>query len=114
MLATNDEPTEPLEPTMYPSAFDFQTSFCAIMYITENPFLIIDVSSLSSLSSTICGSGSPYNSCALLYAISLMVFSQSLMYGGHFSGDIGLICSHISAILLVFVTTTSYAFSSPK
>ena len=107
MLATNDEPTEPLEPTMYPSAFDFQTSFCAIMYITENPFLIIDVSSLSSLSSTICGSGSPYNSCALLYAISLMSSSHPGICGGHFSGDIGLICSHISAILLVFVTTTS-------
>ena len=77
------------------------------MYITENPFFIIEVNSLSSLSSTIGGNGSPYKSCAFLYAISLIVFSQSLMYGGHFSGDIGLICSHISATLFVLVTTTS-------
>ena len=33
--ATKDEPTEPLEPTIYPSSFDFLTSFCAIIYITS-------------------------------------------------------------------------------
>ena len=43
-----------------------------------------------------------------------MSSSHPGMCGGHFSGDIGLICSHMSAILFVFVTTTSYAFSSPK
>ncbi len=41
MNAANDEPTDPLEPTIYPSSFDFHTSFCAIMYITEYPLLII-------------------------------------------------------------------------
>ena len=107
MLATNDEPTDPLEPTIYPSSFDFHTSFCAIMYITENPFFIIEFNSLSSLSCTISGSGSPYNSCALLNAISFIVCSQPSMCGGHFSGDIGLILSHISDTLFVFVTTTS-------
>ena len=84
------------------------------MYITEKPFLIIDVSSLSNLSSTIWGNCSPYNSCALEYAISLIVVSHPSICGGHFSGEIGFIFSHISAILFVFVTTTSYAFSSPK
>ena len=84
------------------------------MYITENPFFIIEFSSLSNLSCTNAGNGSPYNLCALSYAISLIVCSHPSICGGHFSGDIGLIFSHISAILFVFVTTTSYAFSSPK
>ena len=113
-MATNDEPTEPLEPTIYPSAFDFQTNFCAIIYITEKPFFIIEFSSFSNLSSTIGGNSSPYNLCALSYAIVLIVCSQLFIYGGHFSGEIGLILSHISETLFVFVTTTSYAFSSPK
>ena len=84
------------------------------MYITENPFFIIESNSLSNLVCTISGNGSPYNSCALEYAISLIVCSQPGICGGHFSGEIGLILSHISEILFVFVTTTSYAFSSPK
>ena len=77
------------------------------MYITENPFLIIEFNSFSNLSSTILGSSSPYNSCAFPYAISLIVSSHPGICGGHFSGDIGHIFSHISAILFVFVTTTS-------
>ena len=43
-----------------------------------------------------------------------MVVSQPGICGGHFSGDIGLIQSHISETLFVFVTTTSYAFSFPR
>ena len=39
------------------------------MYITENPFVIIEFNSFSNLSSTICGNCSPYNSCAFSYAI---------------------------------------------
>ena len=69
---------------------------------------------MSNLSCTKSGSGSPYSSCALLYAIFFIVCSHPSICGGHFSGDIGLIFSHKSAILFVFVTTTSYAFSSPK
>ena len=84
------------------------------MYITENPFVIIECNSLSNLACTISGNGSPYNSCALLYAIFFIVSSHPSMCGGHFSGEIGLIFSHISDILFVLVTTTSYAFSSPK
>ena len=99
---------------MYPSSFDFQTNFCAIIYITEKPFFIIEFNSLSSLSCTIPGNCSPYNSWALLYAIFFISSSQPGMCGGHFSGDIGLILSHISLILFVFFTTTSYAFSGPK
>ena len=76
--------------------------------------LIIEFSSLSNLVCTISGNGSPYNSCAFLYAIFFISSSHPGICGGHFSGDIGLICSHISDILFVFVTTTSYAFSSPK
>ena len=75
---------------------------------------MIESSSLSSLSCTILGSGSPYNSCAFWYAIFFISSSHPGMCGGHFSGDIGLICSHISDILFVFVTTTSYAFSSTR
>ena len=50
----------------------------------------------------------------LSYAISFIVCSHPGICGGHFSLEIGFILSHISAILLVFVTTISYAFSSPK
>ena len=53
IVAAKDEPTEPLEPTRYPSSFDFHTSFCAIIYMTEYPLDIIELSSLSSLSVTI-------------------------------------------------------------
>ena len=84
------------------------------MYITENPFFIIESNSFCNLFATISGRFSPYSSCAFVYAISFIVCSQLSIYGGHFSGEIGLILSHISAILFVFVTTTSYAFSSPK
>ena len=84
------------------------------MYITEKPFFIIESSSLSNLSWTICGNFSPYSSCALPYPISLIVSSHPGIWGGHFSGEIGLILSHISEILFVFVTTTSYAFSFPR
>ena len=59
IVAANDEPTEPLEPTRYPSSFDFHTSFCAIIYITEYPLLIIELSSLSRRSFTISGRGLP-------------------------------------------------------
>ena len=66
IVAANEEPTEPLEPTRYPSSFDFQTSFCAIIYITAYPLLIIELSSLSSLSTTTGGRSGPYMACALL------------------------------------------------
>ena len=59
IVAANDEPTEPLDPTRYPSSFDFHTSFCAIIYITEYPLLIIELSSLSRRSFTISGRGLP-------------------------------------------------------
>ena len=69
---------------------------------------------MSSLVWTISGNVSPYSSCAFLYAIFLISSSHPGICGGHFSGDIGSILSHISATLFVFVTTTSYAFSLPK
>ena len=34
IVATNEEPTDPLEPTKYPSEYDLATSFCAIRYNT--------------------------------------------------------------------------------
>ena len=37
MVATNDEPTDPLEPTKNPSLLDFLTSLWAIKYIGSNP-----------------------------------------------------------------------------
>ena len=53
MVATKELPTDPREPTRYPSSTDFHTSFCAMMYITANPFLIMEFNSFSSLASTI-------------------------------------------------------------
>ena len=49
MVATKDEPTDPLDPTKYPSEYDFATNFCAIRYNTAYPLLIIEFSSLSNL-----------------------------------------------------------------
>ena len=34
IVAAKDDPTEPREPTRYPSSLDFHTNFCAIIYIT--------------------------------------------------------------------------------
>ena len=82
MLATKDDPTDPLEPTKYPSSLDFQTNFCAIIYITENPFFIIEPNSFSNLFSTISGKGSPYISLALLYAIVSISSSAPGILGG--------------------------------
>ena len=59
IVAAKDEPTDPLEPTKYPSSFDLQTNFWAIIYNTAYPFFIIELNSLSSLSSTIFGKFSP-------------------------------------------------------
>ena len=84
------------------------------MYNVENPFFIIEFNSLFNLSSTTFGSTSPYSLFALPMHISSIVFSAPSIWGGHFSFDIGLITSHMSAILFVFVTTTSKAFSLPK
>ena len=47
MVATNDDPTDPREPTRYPSSFDFHTSFCAMIYITAKPFLMMEFNSRS-------------------------------------------------------------------
>ena len=114
MFATNDEPTEPLEPTKYPSSFDFSTNLCAIIYNVENPFFMIESNSLFSLACTISGSGSPYSSFALFSQVSFISSSAPGITGGHFSFDIGQTSSHISAILFGFVTTNSYAFSESK
>ena len=66
MVATKDEPTEPREPTRYPSSLDFHTSFWAMIYMTANPLEIMEVSSRSSRSVTIFGRFSPYISWARL------------------------------------------------
>ena len=34
IVAANDEPTEPREPTRYPSSSDLFTSICALTYMT--------------------------------------------------------------------------------
>ena len=47
MYATKDDPTEPREPTRYPSSLDFHTSFCAMMYITAKPLEMMEFNSLS-------------------------------------------------------------------
>ena len=47
-----------------------------IIYITENPFFIIESNSLSNLVCTISGNCSPYNLCAFEYAMSLIVCSH--------------------------------------
>ena len=39
MVATKEEPTDPREPTRYPSCSDSYTSFWAIMYNTADPVL---------------------------------------------------------------------------
>ena len=59
IVATNEEPTEPRDPTRYPSSFDFHTSFCAMMYITAYPLEIMEFSSRSRRAETISGSSSP-------------------------------------------------------
>ena len=58
-IATTDEPTDPREPTRYPSEFDFLTSRSEIRKLAENSNLIIGTSSFSSRSTMICGSSSP-------------------------------------------------------
>ena len=35
MYAAKEDPTDPLDPTRYPSSLDFHTNFWAIIYITE-------------------------------------------------------------------------------
>ena len=64
IVATKEDPTEPLEPTRYPSSLDFHTNFCAMMYITANPLDMIEFSSLSSRSVTTGGNSFPYMECA--------------------------------------------------
>ena len=65
VYAAKEDPTEPLEPTRYPSDMLFSTSFLAMIYITAYPLEMMEFSSLASLCSTIGGSSSPYCSCAL-------------------------------------------------
>ena len=74
----------------------------------------MEFNSLSSRSFTIGGKTSPYISWAFLWQISLKVWSEFSMTGGHLSGRTGAIFSHISAILLGFVITISSAFSLPR
>ena len=59
IVAAKEDPTEPLEPTRYPSCIDLVTSFWAMIYITAYPLLMIEPSSLSNLFSTISGKLSP-------------------------------------------------------
>ena len=59
MLATKDDPTDPRDPTRYPSATDFHTSFWAMMYMTANPLEMMECSSFFRRSSTTCGRSSP-------------------------------------------------------
>ena len=47
IVAAKEEPTDPREPTRYPSSFDFHTSFWAMIYITAYPLEIIEFSSRS-------------------------------------------------------------------
>ena len=77
------------------------------MYNVEKPFLIIESNSLFNLACTISGSGSPYNSFALFSQVSFISSSAPGITGGHFSFEIGHTFSQRSAILFVFVTTTS-------
>ena len=42
IVATKEEPTDPLEPTRYPWSFESPTSFCAMIYITANPLEMIE------------------------------------------------------------------------
>ena len=112
--ATNDEPTEPREPTRYPSCNDFLTSSCAILYITAKPLPMIELSSLSRRFWTFSGRGVPYISSALLIESFLIPSTAPSTTGGHFFLGIGRTSPIISAIRFVFVTTTSYALSLPK
>ncbi len=59
MVATKELPTLPLEPTRYPSSTDFHTNFCAMMYITAKPLVMMEWSSFFSLASTISGNSGP-------------------------------------------------------
>ena len=59
IVATNEEPTDPRDPTRYPSAFDFHTNFCAMMYITEYPLEMIEFNSFSNRLDTASGKSLP-------------------------------------------------------
>ena len=112
--ATNDEPTEPREPTRYPCSSLYCTSFCAIIYSTAKPCLIIDVSSFSSRDDTISGGGSPYSSFARVQQRRCSSSSEPSRFGVYVPFGIGRTSSIMSAIRLVFVITTSRAPSSPR
>ena len=67
----------------------------------------MDSSSISRRSATYSGTGSPYHSFAFAQQMSRSSCSAPGIVGLNVPGGIGVTCSIISAILFVFVTTTS-------